>query len=87
MGATYRRRDLKRGRRSWLVTIHFDKQREFATVYSEQDARDLVRQIHKQELAGINVVETIRAARAPRVEPGTPEWPTLAQRSPPTSIR
>ena len=59
IGATYR----KRGKRSWLVTVHFEKQREFKTVHSEQDARDLVKLVHKQELAGINVVEAVRAAR------------------------
>jgi hypothetical protein len=72
MGATYR----KRGKHSWLVAVHFEKQREFKTVHSEQDAKDLVKQIHKQELAGVNVVEAIRKARevaGPRVS----QWPTL----------
>ena len=62
MGATYR----KRGKRSWLVTVHLNGQREFKTVRNEQDAKDLVQQIHKQELAGVNVVETIQKARAAR---------------------
>ena len=79
MGATYR----KKGRRSWLVTVHADGQREFKVVHSEQDAKDLVRYIHKQELAGINVVETIRQARANReaqaVQPSVPLFPRLRE--------
>lgn len=72
MGATYRRR----GKRSWLVTVHFNREREFKTVHSEPDARALVQQIHKQELAGLNVVEAIRKARA--AAPTTRvEWPRL----------
>ncbi len=86
MGATARRRcrygkrckDAPRGHaHSWLVTVHFDNAREFKTVYSEQDARDLVRQIHKQELAGLNVVEAIRTARAAASPAQTPTWPRL----------
>jgi integrase len=75
MGATYRRKN----KSSWLVTVHAGGQREFKTLRSKQDAIDLVRHIHKQELAGINVVETIRAARARAQEPAmTPTvYPTL----------
>jgi integrase len=72
MGATYR----KRGKGSWLATVHFEKQREFKTVHSEKDAKDLVREIHKQELAGLNVVEAIRKARQAPVLPVS-QWPTL----------
>ena len=68
MGATYR----KRGKRSWLVIVHHQGAREFKTVHSEQDARDLVRFVHKQELAGINVIDTIRQARAERATPPPP---------------
>lgn len=74
MGATY----TKRGKGSWLVTVTFKKTRERKTVHSEQDAKDLVRLIHKQELAGLNVVEAIQRARATR---GTaveaPQFPTV----------
>src|SRR5437870_1587438 len=76
MGASYQRR----GKRSWRVAVHFNGQRERRTVYSEQDARDLVRWIHKQELAGVNVVEAIRNARAQRADAPTtpaPEYPRL----------
>lgn len=79
MGATYR----KRGKRSWLVTVHHAGEREFKTVHTEQDAKALVQMVHKQELAGVNVVETIRAARAvpttaaaqlPRLRDALPAW-------------
>jgi integrase len=74
MGATYRRR----GKRSWLVTVHFQGQREFKTVHSEQDAKALVQHVHKQELAGVNVVETIQQARTAKLEPAaTVAWPRL----------
>jgi integrase len=72
MGATYR----KRGKGSWLITVHFEKQREFKTVHSEKDAKDLVREIHKQEFEGVNVVEAIRKAREVHVSPVS-QWPTL----------
>jgi integrase len=82
MGATFR----KKNKHSWLVAVHHDGHREFKVVKSKQDAQDLVRYIHKQELAGINVVETIRQARAkvqepaaivqayPRLRDALPEW-------------
>ena len=77
MGATFRRR----GKRSWLVTVHHAGRREFQTVRSEQDARDLVKLVHKQELAGINVIETVRAAR--ETPPITPmKWPSLREALP-----
>jgi len=73
LGVTYERRGKK-----WRVCVHFNGQRERKTVRTEQDAKDLVRYIHKQELAGINVVETIRAARAGRQESTTaPSYPRL----------
>jgi hypothetical protein len=68
MGATYQ----KRGKKSWRVTVHWKGQREIKTVHSEQDAKALVQYIHKQELAGINVIEAIRKAR----EAAAPEAPT-----------
>lgn len=73
MGATYR----KRGRRSWLVTVHWDGAREFKTVHSLEDAKALVQQIHKQELAGVNVVEAIRTAREAAATEPMPAWPRL----------
>jgi integrase len=72
MGATYRRR----GKQSWLVTVHSQRQRAFTTVHSEQDAKDLVRYVHKQELAGQNVVAAIEKARA-EISAPTPAWPRL----------
>ena len=39
MGATYQ----QRGKHSWRVCVHYGRQRERTTVYSEQDAKDLVK--------------------------------------------
>jgi integrase len=82
MGATwYERKDPGRKRRkSWVVVVRWQGERELKTVRSKQDAEDLVRMIHKQELAGVNVMETLRQARAqaeaaPVVETAT--FPTL----------
>jgi hypothetical protein len=46
-------------------------------VHSEQDAKDLIRMVHKQELAGVNVVDSIRRARAAAPAAPAPSWPTL----------
>lgn len=74
MGATYR----KRGKRSFLITVHWNGQKEFKTVRCEADAKGLVQMIHKQELAGVNVVEAIRQARTARTaSPTAHEFPTL----------
>ena len=89
MGATYyERKDRgKRGRRSFVVVVRWQGEREIQIVRSKQDAEDLVRQVHKQELAGINVIETIRGARTqptlpaqapavsfPTLRTALPEW-------------
>lgn len=67
MSATYQ----KRGKRSWLITVHFDGQRERKTIHgTEADAKALCQHIHRQELAGINVVEAIRQARTQRETAG-----------------
>ena len=78
MGATFYRKG--RGAKSWVVVVRWRGERHHKLVASKQDAEDLVRRVHKQELAGINVVETIRQARAqaesaPVVEAVT--FPTL----------
>ena len=71
MGATYR----KRGKHSFLITVHHNGQKEFKTIRgTEQDARDLVKVIHQQEVLGKNVMEALRTARAvvpPKPEPVT----------------
>ena len=64
MGATYYRRKDRARRKSWVVVVRWQGARELKIVHAEQDAKDLVQMIHKQELAGINVLETIRQARA-----------------------
>ncbi len=74
MGATY----AKRGTRSWLITVHWNSQRERKTIHgTEQDAKDLVKWIHKQELAGINVVEAIRKSQAAPAPSAAREWPMV----------
>src|SRR5215831_17038614 len=71
MSATYSRR----GKRSWLITVHWKGQRERKTIHgSEQDAKDLVKFIHRQEVAGVNVVAAVQQAQ---VAPVIREWPTL----------
>ena len=72
MGVTVR----KKNKSSWLVTLHQGGEREFVTLKSQQDAKDLAQYVRRQELAGLNVVETMRQARAKRLQPA-PEYPTL----------
>ena len=53
-------------------------QRERRTIHgTEQDAKELVKYIHKQELAGVNVVEAVRAARVATAPASSPAWPRL----------
>jgi len=68
MGATYyRRKDRKRSsRKPWVVVVRSGGEREIYSVATEQDAKAIVQTVHKQELAGINVIETIRRARCER---------------------
>src|SRR5882762_6130673 len=84
MGATY----TKRGAGSWLVTVHYRGERERITVHSKADAEALVQHVYKCELAGANVIETMRQARQehetagpivppptfPRLRDVLPEW-------------
>ena len=69
MGATYTRR---KDRGTWMVTIASHYRRERIQVPTEQDAKDLVRYIHKAELAGQNIIEAIRTARQPVAPPAPP---------------
>jgi integrase len=62
------------------VVVRWQGARELKTVHAEQDAKALVQLIHKQELAGVNVIETIRQARAQAAGAPAPEavpFPTL----------
>jgi integrase len=71
MGATWTKRD-----RSFRIAVHHNGQRAYVTVRSEQDAKALVREIHRRELAGENVLQAIRTARA--ATPNAPsQFPTL----------
>jgi hypothetical protein len=77
MGATYRLyRSTKRGKR-FLVTIHSHGQRVYKMVRSEVDAKALVQHIHKQELAGVNVIAAIQKAREAVAPP--PTYPRLKE--------
>jgi hypothetical protein len=87
MGATYyERKDRGRKvRKSWVVVVRWQGERETKIVHSEQDAKALVQMIHKQELAGVNVIATIRQARnqqaaAPTIEAAV--FPTLREALP-----
>jgi integrase len=84
MSATWR----KRGR-SFLVTVTHKGSRQYATVRSKADAEALVREIHKQEVNGTNVVEAIKHARTtpapavtfPRLKGALTEWLEAQERS------
>jgi integrase len=86
MGATYyQRKDRgRRGSKSFVVVVRWRGERELKIVRSEQDAKALVQTIHKQELAGVNVIETIRQARAQReAHPDAPvTFPTVREALP-----
>lgn len=71
IGATY----TKRSRHSWLVTAHRHGERERITVHSEADAKQLVQEIYRRELAGTDVIETLRRAREQRESTPTPAAP------------
>jgi integrase len=78
MGATWARRSDRKN--LWVVTLHHDKQRERVYVHSERDAKDLCRHVLKQEALGVNVIETMRAARTALPAPAKLEpqvWPML----------
>jgi len=60
------------------VEVTPNGQRERRTIHgTEQDAKELVKYIHKQELAGVNVVEAVRAARVATAPASSPAWPRL----------
>lgn len=85
MGATYylRKDRGRRGRKSWVVVVRWQGERQLQIVHSEQDAKALVQMIHKQELAGVNVMETIRLARAEAApSPDPVPFPTLREAVP-----
>ncbi len=67
----------RKDRRTWLVTVHWNRERERIKVDTEQTAKDLVRYVHKLELAGTNVIEALRQARTPAAAP-TPAPPPPA---------
>jgi hypothetical protein len=75
VSASYRWR---KDRRTWQVTVHWNRERERVRVETEQEAKALVQHVHKLELAGSNVIDAIRRARtpAPAATPTAP-WPRL----------
>jgi integrase len=70
MGATW----TKRGK-SFRVAIHANGERRYVTVRSKSDAEGLVREIRRQELAGVNVLEAVKAARESKPAPSS--FPTV----------
>lgn len=86
MGATYyKRQDRRASDKRWIVVVRWHGAREIKAVRTEADAKALVQMIHKQELAGVNVVDTIRKARAEReATPGATAiaFPTLREAVP-----
>jgi integrase len=79
MGATFYRKG--RGAKSWAVVVRWRGERAYQYVGSKQDAQALVQMVHKQELAGVNVIEAVRKARAGAAEAApavvAPTFPTL----------
>ena len=77
MGATIQ----KRGK-SYRIAVHQDGKREYKTVRDLATAKDLVKLIAKQELAGVNLIESIQKARealpavvtCPLLKPTVLEW-------------
>jgi integrase len=59
------------------VTVHHKGERASTTVHSEADARALVQFVARQELAGYNVLESLRAARTPAAP--APTFPVLRE--------
>jgi integrase len=68
----------RKDRGTWLVTVHWNGERERIKAETEQAAKDLVQYVHKLELAGTNVIEAIRRARTPQPAPApAPAFPRL----------
>jgi integrase len=72
MGATY----TKRGQ-SYRIAIHANGERRYITVRSKSDAEGLVREIRRQELAGVNVLEAVKSARAATPADVPSSYPSL----------
>jgi hypothetical protein len=69
VGATF----VKRGK-SFRITVAQGGERATITIRSKGDAESLCREIRKRELAGENIVQSIRSAR---FQCGTPDLPTF----------
>jgi hypothetical protein len=68
-----------------VVVVRWRGERHYKLVHSKQDAQALVQMVHKQELAGVNVIETIRQARAQAEASSVvaePVFPTLRDACP-----
>src|SRR5216117_4011868 len=84
MSATYyERKDRgRKARKSWVVVVRWQGERETTTVHSKQDAKDLVKHIHEQETARVNVIEAMRQARNPAPSIEAAVFPTLREALP-----
>src|SRR5262249_6209948 len=75
MGATYR----KRGRNSWEIVVHRNRERAYQTVHgSKADVMLVIRELARLEATGHNLIEALRLARqAPTAPTPAPSFPTL----------
>ena len=71
----YNPRATKRGS-SYRVAVYASGERAYVTVRSKADAEALVREIHRQELAGVDVLAGIKSARTTPTTKAT-RFPTL----------
>lgn len=83
MGATYRERRHKSGRIVYIVCVHHQGETTTKTVAKEATAKALVEHIHRQELAGLNVLAAVQQARRAPPPPRAPSrWPRLREALP-----
>src|SRR5215510_7225024 len=76
MGATVSTRHGKK--KTYFVTVHRGGEKAFsATFKTKREAEDLKRDILKQEILGVNVLEGLRKARVVEVKPDAVAYPTL----------
>ena len=75
MGATYR----KRGRNSWEIVVHRNRERAYQTVHgTKDDVRAVIRELARLEATGHNIIDALRRARqAPTPSEGAPSFPAL----------
>jgi integrase len=79
----YRRKDsTRRSRKPYVVVVRSQGQRELVGVATEPDAKALVKEVRNRELAGVNVIDGIRQARAVVALEPAATFPTLREALP-----